>query len=59
MAARAASMPRELSIRTKQTLQQMRSVATHAEAVDVELAVQAWSTEQPDFAERLAQFRKK
>jgi len=59
MAARAASMPRELSRRTKATLQAMPSVATHAEAVDIELAVQAWSTTQPDFAERLAKFRRK
>jgi len=56
-AARAASMPRELSVRTKATLRAVRSVASHAEAVDHELAVQVWSTEQPDFAARLAKFR--
>ncbi len=59
MAARAASMPRELSIRTKQTLQRMPSIASHVEAVEIELEVQAWSTNQPDFAERLARFRKR
>lgn len=59
MAGRAASMPRELSIRTKATLRRMPSVDHHDEAVDIELAVQAWSTTQPDFAQRLATFRKK
>jgi len=59
LAARAASMPRPLSQRAKQTLATMPSVATHEEAVDVEIAAQLWSTQQPFFAERLAQFRAK
>jgi enoyl-CoA hydratase len=59
MAGRAASMPRELSVRTKETLQHMPLVKTHDEAVDIELAVQAWSTTQPEFRERLAKFSQK
>lgn len=54
LAARAASMPRALTMRAKQTLRAMPSVATQAEAVDVELVPQLWSLDQPDFAERLA-----
>lgn len=59
MAERAASMPRELSVRTKATLRATPSVSTHTEAVDFELAAQVWSTTQPEFAERLARFRRK
>ncbi|MEY2476008.1 MAG: hypothetical protein QOG87_1323 [Actinomycetota bacterium] len=59
LAARAASMPRELSQRAKQTLAAMPAVATHEAAVDLELDAQLWSTQQPFFAERLAQFKAK
>ncbi|MEO6124910.1 MAG: enoyl-CoA hydratase [Ilumatobacteraceae bacterium] len=54
MAARAASVPRELSIITKRTIQQMADVDTHPEAVQRELDPQLWSTQQPWFAERVA-----
>ena len=54
LAARAASMPRELAKRAKQTLAAMPTVSTHEAAVDRELEVQVWSTQQPFFAERLA-----
>jgi enoyl-CoA hydratase len=54
VAARAASMPRELAQRAKQTLAAMPAVATHDAAVDLELDAQLWSTGQPFFAERLA-----
>jgi enoyl-CoA hydratase len=54
LAARAASMPRELAQRAKQTLAAMPAVPTHEAAVDRELEVQLWSTQQPFFAERLA-----
>ena len=47
-------MPHELLLRTKATLQHMPSVATHAEAVDVELDPQVWSIGQPEFQARLA-----
>jgi enoyl-CoA hydratase len=59
LAARAASMPRELAQRAKQSLAAMPTVATHEAAVDRELEVQLWSTRQPFFAERLAQFQSK
>jgi enoyl-CoA hydratase len=54
MAAKAADVPRELSIVTKKTLQKMADVATHDEAVDTEIEPQVWSTQQPWFRERLA-----
>jgi enoyl-CoA hydratase len=59
VAARAASMPRELAQRAKQTLAAMPTVATHEAAVDLEIGAQLWSTQQPFFAERLAQFQAK
>lgn len=54
LAARAAEVPRELSMVTKRTLQAMAGVATHDEAVDREIEPQVWSTRQPWFRERLA-----
>jgi enoyl-CoA hydratase len=53
-AARAATAPRELAMVTKETIQAMAHVDTHAAAVDRELQPQLWSTRQPWFAERLA-----
>ena len=57
--ARAASGPRELSQRTKATLNRMWDVDTSAEAVAIELETQAWSLQQPDFKERIAALQKK
>lgn len=54
MAAKAASVPRDLAITTKKTLAEMAGVATHDEAVDREIEPQLWSTRQPWFKERLA-----
>jgi enoyl-CoA hydratase len=54
MAARAAAGPRALARRIKSTLAQMSTVDTVADAVDIELAAQLWSMQQPEFAERLA-----
>ncbi len=59
MGARAASAPRELSARTKATMLRMANVASSPEAVAIELDVQAWSLQQPDFKERIASFQKK
>ena len=59
MGARAASAPRELSKRTKATLNRMWDVDTSPEAVAIELEVQAWSLQQPEFKERIANFQKK
>jgi len=57
MAARAASAPPSLARRVKATISTMAEVATHEEAVDVELEAQLWSMAQPEFAERLAAMR--
>ena len=54
IASRAASAPRGLATRTKQTLAKMPTVTSHQEAVDVEIEAQVWSLQQPDFKERLA-----
>jgi enoyl-CoA hydratase len=54
IAARAASAPRELLIRTKQTIQAMADVDDHPAAVARELDPQVWSTRQPWFEERIA-----
>ena len=59
MAARAASAPRELAIITKRTIQEMRNIATHEQAVAKELEPQVWTTRQPWFAERLAALQSK
>lgn len=54
LAVRAASAPGELVRRVKQTMQAVPQVATHQEAVDLEIVAQLWSLGQPAFAERLA-----
>ena len=59
MAARAASAPRELLIRTKGTIQAMADVDDHPAAVERELEPQLWSTRQPWFAERIAALQAK
>ena len=57
LAAGAAAAPRPLAERVKATLRTIHTVPTHEEAVDVELAAQSWSLQQPFFAERLAALR--
>jgi enoyl-CoA hydratase len=59
LAARAAAAPRELVVKVKETLGAMAGVATHDEAVDLELDPQVWSLHQPAFAERLAALQAK
>lgn len=59
MAARAASAPRELLIRTKETIQAMADIGEHPAAVDRELHPQVWSTQQPWFEERIAALQAK
>jgi enoyl-CoA hydratase len=54
LAGRAAAAPRELVIRTKQTIRDMAGIATHEAAVERELEPQLWSVAQPEFRERLA-----
>jgi enoyl-CoA hydratase len=57
LAARAAALPRELTMRVKRTLAEMEAVDVHEQAVEVELDAQAWSVAQPFFAERIAALR--
>lgn len=59
MAARAASAPRELLMRTKETIQAMADVRDHPAAVERELHPQVWSTQQPWFEERIAALQAK
>jgi enoyl-CoA hydratase len=59
MAARAAAAPRELVARTKATMADTATLATHAEAVARELDDQVWSVTQPAFADRLAALQRK
>jgi enoyl-CoA hydratase len=54
MAGRAAAAPRELVMKTKATIQDMADISEHDPAVDRELEPQIWSTQQPEFRERLA-----
>ncbi|MCP5027493.1 MAG: enoyl-CoA hydratase [Actinomycetia bacterium] len=54
MAARAATAPRDLVLKTKATIQDMAAVATQDHAVQRELGPQAWSARQPQFREMLA-----
>jgi enoyl-CoA hydratase len=58
-AARAAAGPPELVRRMKETIAAMADVATHDEAVELELEPQVWSINQPEFEERLAALRQK
>jgi enoyl-CoA hydratase len=57
MAAKAADVPRELAITTKQTLFDMADIDTHDAAVDREIEPQVWSTQQPWFRDRLARLQ--
>jgi enoyl-CoA hydratase len=59
LAGRAAAAPAGLARRVKATLATMAGVASHDEAVDVELEAQVWSMAQPDFAERVAAMQQK
>ncbi len=59
MADRAASGPPELVAKIKASINRMADVATHDEAVELELEPQVWSINQPAFAERLAALQQK
>jgi enoyl-CoA hydratase len=59
MADRAASAPRGLAMRVKQTLAAMAAVGAHEEAVDVELDAQLWSLRQPEFRQRVADMQRR
>jgi enoyl-CoA hydratase len=57
MAARAGAAPRDLVLKTKRTIQDIRWVTSQRAAVDHELGPQAWSTRQPAFRELLAKLK--
>jgi enoyl-CoA hydratase len=57
LAVRAASAPRDLAVRAKQTLRTVSALTDHADAVDTEIDAQIWSLGEPFFAERLAALR--
>jgi enoyl-CoA hydratase len=59
MAGRAASVPRELAVRTKASVIDMAEIHRHDQAVELELEPQVWSMNQPAFAERLAALQSK
>jgi len=59
MAAVAAASSRDLVGRIKQTMTDVRSLATHAEAVERELDPQVWSINQPAFQEKLAALQRR
>jgi enoyl-CoA hydratase len=53
LAGRAAAAPRELAIRTKETIAAMATIVDHEAALERELEPQLWSVAQPEFRERL------
>jgi enoyl-CoA hydratase len=57
LAMRAASAPRSLAVRAKDTLRRVTALDEHGDAVDLEIAAQVWSLGEPFFAERLAKLR--
>ncbi len=59
LAARAATVPRELLVRTKATIAHMADVVDHQTAVETELVDQVWSVTQPAFTDRLAKLQAK
>ncbi len=59
MAARTANVPKELVLRTKQTMAEITAVTTQRAAVNMELGPQAWSARQPAFRELLAALKAK
>lgn len=59
MAARSAAAPRELLIKTKESIAAMATIEDHDEAVERELEPQLWSVAQPAFKERLAALQAK
>ena len=59
LAARVASLPRELVDRATGTFESMATVTAHDEAVRRELEPQLWSFRQPAFQERLRALRER
>ncbi len=59
LASRAAAVPAKLSVAAKATLAEVADVARHDDAVELELAKQLASMEEPAFAERLARLKER
>lgn len=59
MAARAASAPRELLMRTKDTIERTDAIDSGDAAVDNELDTQVWSMGQPAFQDMVARLRER
>ncbi|WP_300007311.1 enoyl-CoA hydratase [Pseudonocardia sp.] len=59
MGARAAAVPRGLTVTTKATLRLTSAMASHADAVEVEVRAQAESARSEDFRTRLAELQRK
>jgi enoyl-CoA hydratase len=59
VAGGATAAPREVVARVKQSLSAVANVATHDEAVELELEAQVWSLNQPAFKERLADLQRR
>lgn len=57
MAARASTVPRDLVLKAKATIQDIAYVTSQRAAVDHELGPQAWSTRQPAFQKQLAKLK--
>lgn len=57
LAAKAASIPRELVERTKATMNALTHVTDHHEAVDLEAEAQAWSATLPHFQDKVCDLR--
>ena len=59
LAAKAAGAPRELLMRTKETIHRTQTIETGDEAVDNELDTQVWSMGEPAFTEMVATLKAK
>jgi len=59
MASNAANAPRDLVIKTKQTIRDISYATSQTAAVNHELGPQSWSTRQPAFRDKLAALKAK
>jgi enoyl-CoA hydratase len=59
LAIKAAKAPRELLLRTKQTIHRTQNITSGTAAIDNELDTQAWSMDQPAFKEMVKAVKQK
>jgi enoyl-CoA hydratase len=59
MASKAASAPRDLAVRAKQTMRQIGSAPDIDQAVDLEIHAQRWSMKQPFFIEGIKRMQQR